>query len=228
MRYDDDELQDLLAAEWVLGSLRGGARRRMHTLMQTRPRLRQRVLAWEERWFALELRAPAVRAPGRVWRAVRARIAPRREAWWRGWPGLAGAALAGALAMLLFVAVVPPASTPPLHVALLDDAQGQAALLLSWRADAGGARELRVRVLAHPQMPAGTTWQAWLLADDGAPALRLGTIGVEPEQLLPVPASAAAALASARRIGISVERKGATGGPSLPFLFSGPAWRIEG
>lgn len=226
MRYDDDELQDLLAAEWVLGSLRGAARRRMATLMRTRPALRRRVQAWEAHWLALELRAPRERPPERVWQRILTRVRPAQAP--RRWAGWMGAALAAGLAAWLMIVALPPPEPPSTMVALLDDERGQPALLLSWRVGDSPQRRIEVQVLAHPQMPAGTTWQAWLLRGADAPAIALGSIGVESRQTMIVPAAAAAALDTARTIGVSVEPKGATGGPSLPFLFVGPALRVDG
>jgi anti-sigma-K factor RskA len=227
MRYDDPDLQDLLAAEWVLGSLRGAARRRMATLMRTRPALRQRVAAWEAHWVALELNAPRTRPPARVWQRIAQRVRPA-PAPRRAWAGWMGAAVTAALAAWLVIAVVPERAPPPMMVAQLADERGQPSLLLSWRVGDGGQRQVQVQVIAHPQMPAGTTWQAWLLRGGDAPAIALGTIGVEPRQTMTVPAAAAAALDAAREIAVSVEPKGATGGPSLPFLFIGPALRVDG
>jgi len=87
MRYESDALQDRLAAEFVLGNLRGPARSRLVTLMRYRPGLRAKVAQWEERLFPLVMRAPAVKAPPRVWRAIHARISPHAASAWgaRGW-----------------------------------------------------------------------------------------------------------------------------------------------
>ena len=104
MRYENEELQDLLAAEFVLGNLRGAARSRLVALMRRHPGLRRSVERWEERLFPLMLSAPRVKAPARVWRAVQARIAPRRgdaNHWRRWWQRMALAGFAFALAALV-------------------------------------------------------------------------------------------------------------------------------
>jgi anti-sigma-K factor RskA len=182
------------------------------------------VLAWEQRWFALELRAPRVRPPAAVWRHIEARIAPRR-ATRRRFAWSAAAAFAGAAALWLGLSLLPPPTPAPMMLARLDDARGQPALLVTWRR---GEQVLNVRVLAHPEMPAGTSWQAWLLAADRRAPVALGEIGVEPEQRLRLAPATAALLDGAHTIGVSVEPKGAVGGPTLPFLFVGPAHRIDG
>lgn len=47
MRYDDTDLQDRLAGEYVLGTLPERTRRRFETLMHPRPEIRERVVEWQ-------------------------------------------------------------------------------------------------------------------------------------------------------------------------------------
>lgn len=231
MRYRNEDLQDLLAAEFVLGNLRGAARRRLVTLMRQHPSLRRRVEDWEDRTFPLIACAPRVKAPDRVWRKVHARISPRAERAGRirlWWAGFASAGLAFALATLLLVGVAPP--RPPMFtmVAVLNDSRAQPGLVVSWTAQQAANRQLALQILAHPDMPAGTSWQAWLLRSDGSAPISLGLVTAEPRQVLALSEAAALALRSASAIGVSVEPKGGSisGRPSGSFLFQGPALRI--
>ncbi len=47
MNYARPELRDRLAAEYVLGTLHGGARRRFQRLLQQQPELRDAVEFWQ-------------------------------------------------------------------------------------------------------------------------------------------------------------------------------------
>ena len=105
MRYDDPQLQEALASAYIAGALQGPARRRFETLMRTRPALRRRVDAWEDRLTPLADGTPEVPPPARVWHAVRQRIAPdsarsaqtgfwNNLAFWRGFGAVAAAAAA--------------------------------------------------------------------------------------------------------------------------------------
>ena len=47
MDYSRPELADRLAAEYVLGTLQGPARRRFEALQQAHPALRQAVAQWQ-------------------------------------------------------------------------------------------------------------------------------------------------------------------------------------
>ncbi len=236
MRYDRDDLQELLAAEYVLGNLRGAARLRFVTLMRRRPVLHDKVARWEERLFPLMLHAPRVQAPERLWRAIRSRISARGPApasgLVRGWRrvGLAGVALALAgLLYLDFRTPLPMLPSPATMIAVLNGPRAQPALLVSWTADRPAPQRLRIRVLAHPDMASGTSWQAWIVTADSATPIQAGLIGGEETQVLALSGAAADALPRAVAIGVTVEPKGGstTGRPSGPFLLEGPALRVD-
>lgn len=80
MNRQDSQLKELLAAEYVLGTLKGQARRRFRSLLYAYPSLRRRVQAWEDRFTtamtpsaAMET-APAVTPPPAVWAAIEKRL----------------------------------------------------------------------------------------------------------------------------------------------------------
>jgi len=121
MKYrDNTELQDRLAAEYVLGTLRGRARSRFEGWTRENAALRRRVEAWQERLNPLAEAVTPVRPPRRVWKGIEARLgtdaaAPGREAgrssfwdsvsFWRA-TGLVTSGMAAAL--LVTVAVQKP------------------------------------------------------------------------------------------------------------------------
>lgn len=233
MRYDNEALQDRLAAEFVLGNLRGAARSRLVMLMRHHAALRDKVAQWEERLFPLFMRAPRVKAPPRVWRAVHARIAPDSGAGFgarAGWRRLlTGGFAAAALAALVFIAIAPPREPAFTMVAVLNDARAQPGILVSWTPRQAATRQLAVRILGHPPMPAGTSWQAWLVPGPGAAPISLGLISTDETQLLEVSPAAANALQGAVSIGVSVEATGGStsGRPGGPFLFEGRVLRVD-
>ncbi len=121
------ELLERLAAAYALGTLRGGARRRLETLAREHATVRAAVLVWQGRWAGLtELQAEQAPSPA-VWvrirnlvdaeqareaqRARRAQTAPNTAAapagggWLRSLALWRGAALAGAVATLAAVVV---------------------------------------------------------------------------------------------------------------------------
>ncbi|HZZ09353.1 MAG TPA: anti-sigma factor [Paraburkholderia sp.] len=130
------QLIDMLAAEYVLGTLRGGARRRFQRYADHDGAVRRAVDEWQRRISPLaELAAPRM-PPAAVWEAIERRLGlvatreaarprtvvetPARPsrglfenlAFWRGWAigvtGFAAVAVVVAIRSLLPSATVPP------------------------------------------------------------------------------------------------------------------------
>ena len=120
------QLRDALAAEYVLGTLAGGARRRFEAWLNQDAALRITVNEWETRLTPMAAAVREVTPPARVWQQIAGRIAPKGAArsasagthapnpapslweslaFWRGF-GLTASAAAAALAV--FVGVRPP------------------------------------------------------------------------------------------------------------------------
>ena len=57
MDYSRKDLADALAAEYVIGPLRGGARRRFESLLPAHSALREATLAWSDRRAARAARS---------------------------------------------------------------------------------------------------------------------------------------------------------------------------
>jgi hypothetical protein len=156
MRYRNDRIRDALAAEYVLGTLRGPARRRFERSLKEAPRLRRAVAVWQNLLAPLNHSIEPVPPPARVWRHIRSRIAgsgrgrgPRLGFWasvgfWR-----AAAVASSAAALLLGGLDHPPACAGP---AATDDGRGT----LGRRVQTGAGRILgcgspRSAAPAHPR-----------------------------------------------------------------------------
>ena len=66
MNYEQAELLDRLAAEYVLGTLRGAARRRFARLCAQSAAARGALYRWEDRWTQLSRTLPPVQPAARV------------------------------------------------------------------------------------------------------------------------------------------------------------------
>ena len=149
MRYDNPEMRELLAAEYLLGTMPRRARARFERLMRQDPGLATLVGDWAQRFSAIDRATPAEAPPARVWRRIEARIAPHsaaeapvmappaqslREAL-QFWRGLAVAASAVAAALIVYLAAVPGPVGPqtPRVIAVLADQGGEP----EWIATAG-------------------------------------------------------------------------------------------
>lgn len=143
MRYDDPELRDRLASEYVLGTLHGRARARFRGLMRYDPDLRARVAAWEARLAPLAEAIPARVPPAAAWDGIAARLGhagavrPPTKArsaagagsglsgWWRG------LAIAASLSTLALAALLAGTGLRPGGEAVPTAATGGAAQVAS-------------------------------------------------------------------------------------------------
>jgi anti-sigma-K factor RskA len=147
MRYDDPELRERLAAEYVLGTIPSRSRRRFERLIVSDPAVARVVGAWTDRLAPIDAATPVEEPPARVWQAVEARIAagpappPPVHGWFGSlsfWRALALAACAAAAALIIYVAAFPSRTGQPIPtvVAVLANQSGDP----NWIAIAGPQR----------------------------------------------------------------------------------------
>jgi len=232
--YSRPQRADRLAAEYVLGTLRGPARRRFQTLLPAHPALRQAVAHWEQRLVVLAASEPGEEPPPRVWQRIEqqlfhanpAQTAPRPGLWQALalWRTLSALAVTAMLALL----VLPqprPAPQPPVVIVLQANpevaqaAQAalgvQASFVASVSAD---GRALVLRPLGDLALQPQRALELWAVPPRGAPrSLGLvqasGTTTVLRAQLLQDVAAFA----------VSVEPAGGspTGAPTGPIVSVG-------
>ncbi|AKJ30257.1 anti-sigma factor [Caldimonas brevitalea] len=224
MNYTRPDLADRLAAEYVLGTLSGGARRRFETLLPAHPTLRDAVAAWQVRLTPLSQVVPPVEPTPQVWQRLEARLDPaastRRTSapvrrwqtldFWRAW-----AVFATAAAVWFAVLLGTPSPSRPPMVVVLSAPEGASSFVAGVAAD---GRSLLVRPLAPVSLKAGQALELWAVPVTGAPR-SLGLISPErPTVLQPgrVPEGVAA-------FAVSLEPAGGskTGAPTGPILYSG-------
>lgn len=185
MDYSRPPRADRLAAEYVLGTLRGPARRRFQTLLPAHPALRQAVAHWEQRLVVLAADEPGVEPPPRVWQRIEQQLFPAsttpaapRPGLWQGlalWRTLSAVAVTALLALL----VLPqprPEPQPPVVIVLQanpDVAQAaqaalgvQASFVASVSAD---GRALVLRPLGDLALQPQRALELWAVPPQGAP-----------------------------------------------------------
>lgn len=240
MNYQHPELLDRLASEYVLGTLRGGARRRFEQILKRQPSARLAVQLWEERLAPLAESVPPVAPSARVWQAIDSRIAParaaapaaRRSAWASWWKPALGFAF-GVLATVGIVQLAPERfmsldglaqreqSLPQSYVGLLLDREGLPTLLVS--STRHGTRAT-VKSLRPVTVPPGKVLQVWALPREGAP-FPLGTIvPAQPpgSTHFDMPGTSEKLLSNVPKLAVSVEDAPAQPGQApREFILSG-------
>ena len=226
MRYDDGELQDLLAADFVLGTMTGGARRRFLALEAERPDLAHCRQRWEQHFAPWSEGLAPVDVPVRVWKRLSADIVsparPAAEGWLDRlglWRGLTAAFAVATLALVALFTLQPPAPDPDAYVAVIGESATQPKWLV--RVDAP-ARTLRVTAVGELQLAADKTYQLWMLPGGDANPVSLGLLPLSDELTANLSALKASILRKAGALAVSIEPAGGSpiDVPTGPVVFS--------
>lgn len=226
----DPEARDMLAAEYVLGTLDARAAAAVEAALAADPALAGAVAAWTRRLAPLTRLAPQAAPPPDLWDRIEARLpgaapaarpappAPRRSRFWQGWA--IGASLAAAV--FAGLAFLPRAEKPAYMTVLVSDRAAPA-----WIAQAdptGGITLAAVRPAfgdPQPSTPDGRVMQLWGLRPGETAPTSLALLPRTPGRIsIPAPALRPV---NNMLIEISLEPEGGspTGRPTGPILFYG-------
>lgn len=225
MKLANSALLDALCGEYVVGTLRGAARRRFERSLGEEPQVAQRLKYWHgvvaPRYTKMiEAQPPSAR----VWTALERELGlaryrtpwHRRAGFWRGWAAAATLALAAALGhQFLYPFTSPPAAEIAQLAGKDDGARVTAAL-------SGDGRTLELRatrpVLAGPSQ----SYELWLLPPDGS-VVSLAVLG-SLDARFALPEAQRRRLREGGKLAVSVEPAGGspTGNPTGPVILAGP------
>lgn len=218
---------DMIAGEYVLGTLDDAERRNFQRRLLTDPAAVAAVAGWQERLAPLLLAVPAAPAPAALWERVEAASNPandnRRV---RRWQYATAAAALLAIVSTGLALRPQPVPTAPVQqaqapspivqaVAALSETGGAPALLVTYDEQTGRMRVTPVNVGPRP----GHSLELWAIAGKAAPrsiglmkeegATALDNLGLDPRQDM--------------TIAVSVEPQGGspTGAPTGPVIYSG-------
>ncbi|HEX9392577.1 MAG TPA: anti-sigma factor [Usitatibacteraceae bacterium] len=230
MKLDHPELRTRLSAEYVLGTLRGGARRRFEEFLRSDYGLRQEVSFWESRLTPLAERIQPVTPPQRVWNKIEARIDAQRAAmvsktgWLNGlalWRGLGLAASVLLVAMLVLKTSLAPVEGPRM-MAVLEEA-GSARMVI----EQPRAGMLKARLVRDWKTSPDKSRELWVIPAKGAPR-SLGLMNDQGETIIRM-ADLDSKLADGAIFAVTLEPKAGSGGsPTGPVLCKGAIARLPG
>lgn len=211
-----------LAAEYVMGSLRGRARQRFERWMMDSVAVRREVWYWETRLAELAEVVPEQTSPERVWRSIGQRLWPTATPS----PGAAGrwllatwSSLATAAVMVLAVVLwqTPPVVEPRfLAGAIVEQDVDDPLWVVS---EAAHEHRLSLRPVAAQPAAQDRDYELWVVPENGTP-LSLGVVPVGEVYQVTLDDEARAALSQSRTLAISLEPRGGspTGAPTGPIL----------
>jgi len=221
----NDTLRQKLASEYVLGTLKGGARRRFEGWLHNDADLRNITAEWRQRLEPMAEFATPVAPPKRVWKQIEQRLHLAPQGGWALWRdslsfwrslGMASSAIA---ALLVIVVATRLLEAPQInYVASLTDEKAQTALLLTADSRHGA---LEVRMVGNAPVPSDKDLELWavpksgnprslgLLADKGSVKLALNQRAIGNDVAL---------------LAVTLEPKGGSpnpDGPTGPILYKG-------
>ncbi len=208
--------RDVLAAEYVLGTLEADDAREATRLLRDDPAFAAAVRAWEARLAPLAVTVTPVPPPPDLWDRIAAAtstgtvvaLSLRRRL--RIWQASTGIALAIAASLAAFI-VLRPAPAP--RMAVLAPLSGAAPVLVA-TAESNGT--LLVTPSGTIAVPGGHDLELWALAEGDARPRSLGVLPASGRQLV-------ASLPPGTQLLVSLEPRGGspTGQPTGPVLYGG-------
>lgn len=220
---------EALAAEYVLGSLHGQARRRFERWMMESVRVREEVWFWEQKLSPLGTQVSDRSPPASVWKRIEARLWPGEASTTvgkpaandgaRSWllPGWSLAATAAALVLAVILVQQPQPGPDQRLSGAIVQADVTDPLWLVSGSDA--ERRLKLRPVAATAAQQGKDYELWIVPQDGSP-VSLGVVPIGDTYQVVLDDKTRALLASSRTLAISLEPTGGspTGAPTGPIL----------
>ena len=225
MKYEDRQLLDQLAGEYVVGTLQGRARKRFERICSQNQHAQSAVRQWEDRLIGMLKNVKAEQPSAQVWAGIEKRLgfggakadasSPSLFGWLFGhW---SRAALAGVAALSIGVGAVMLTQAQRTETIGVFAAAERGDI---WRVNStrDGAK-LVVEAERGVTPDAQHAYELWALPEGGAP-VSLGLLPQSGRATLALNAAQQAALRGASKIAVSLEPVGGstTGAPTGPVL----------
>lgn len=223
MKYEDRQLLEALASQYVLGTLRGRARQRFERLCIQNQFAQAAVRRWEDRFMSMLSQIKPETPSKHVWSAIERRLGfkQRKEqasAW--GWlqPRWAMAAFAGLAALAIAIGLLMQQGTHRLDVIAVISQTERGELWRVERSPGGG--KLLIEATAGVAIDAAHAYELWALPANGAAPVSLGLLPTRGKRTLVLSNAQIAALGGAKKIAVSLEPLGGspTGAPTGPVI----------
>lgn len=177
MKLDNPDLRSRLASEYVLGTMKGGARRRFDDYLKRDAQLRAEVKAWETHLTPLTERLAPVTPHPRVWTRIETRLNgvvarvpedKKTTGLWESlafWRSLGLGASGMAVAMLTAMLLLKPVDQGPMLTAVLAEENNVARVFV----EQPKSGMLMVKMVAPWKTMNGMSLELWVVPKDGPP-----------------------------------------------------------
>lgn len=231
MNFEDSKELNLLAGEYVLGTLEGDDRLKVEAELKKNQELRRAIQEWEDRWVPMLEGLKPVTPPRNVWNAVELCMEGEGkpslfENFWNSlsfWRPLGLVASAAVLILSLYFGLVsrfPPGPTAPSYVALLGSPEAPA----QWVARLDpGKRTMVIEVRQPPTLSPDQSLELWMIPPEGRPPISCGLLPISGSKTFEMTEYNMEMITEGRQLAVSLEPKGGspTGQPTGPVLYQG-------
>jgi len=225
MKLSASKALDALCGEYLLGTLRGPARRRFERALQEEPLVASRLAYWQATLAPRYGAMMEVNPSAQVWKRLQSdlkldRYRPpllSRLGFWRGVAAASTAALVLVAGFQLLRDGVEP--VPLTTIARLESGKGAAPVLAALSGDGRTLGLSSERTLeAGPQQ----SYELWLLPAEGGAPISVAVLGSLTARV-PVPQALQGRIVDGSKLAISVEPAGGspTGAPTGPVILVG-------
>ena len=229
MNYmNNPELVDKLAAEYVLGTLRHGARKRFEQWMIQDAQVQNAVERWQNKLNPLAEILSPITPPSRVWKKIESRLFNKAHSpWWQKlnfWQTLGGMSIATSLVLSVYLINQPilrhqQPSILSDYIAVLSTSEHDPSIIINYDFS---KQQLLLTQLHTNSLPSKKTLELWLIPEQGTP-ISLGVLNNEKAIVVSLKPEQRAQLQRSKAMAVSLEPSGGspTHVPTGPVLYSG-------
>jgi len=233
MKLQNTELQNILAAEYILGTLHGRARLRFEYYMTLIPSLRDTVDKWSEKFHELDDTLKPIKPKKRVWKNIEYRLGFSKKQGWLAslfnslsfWQFSSALTAGFAVVMMAYIVVTPiTEQQQPQYITVINNQQSQSAWLVSVNL---ATETLQIKSVAPQKIDASKSFELWLLPAAKKAPISMGLIPASGKLDVKLSGKLLAILKQnlgvAVGMAVSLEPKGGstTGAPTGPILYQG-------
>ncbi len=235
MKLQNPQLREMLAAEYILGTLHSRARLRFEYYMAILPELRQSVESWSEKLQDLNSTLKPLTPKKHVWKNIERRLGFSKKQGWIAslfdsisfWK-LSSALTAGfAIVMMAYIVITPLTEQQPhyaQYVTVINNQQSQSSWLVSINLN---TESLQIKSVTPQKIDSSKSFELWLLPAAKRAPISMGLMPASGESDIKLSAALFAVLKQnlkfASGMAVSLEPKGGspTGAPTGPILYQG-------
>jgi len=225
MRIADSRFLDALCGEYLLGTLRGAARRRFERALVDEQRVALRLKHWERTFAPRYSKMMEMQPSAGVWKRLEGELGleryrtpwHRRLGFWRAFAAAATAALAIGIGFQVLRPV--PTEAPAVEIARLEGRVDVSRVTARLTPD---RRTLELQAARPVHAGPAQSYELWLIPAEGGAPLSLAVLG-NLDARVPVTPAHSKRLVPGATLAVSVEPAGGspTGAPTGPVILAG-------